>query len=399
MAEFSRNLFKDIKTRPHQRMPVSFSIKNSCNISRTKIDMFQDDSDGQGSSEGGKGSRNGVVGSGSHKSSSESPNNAESSRPKMSYNLSRPQTATSVLPNDLLKLPSPKLPRKPISNLMEPKVSREKCFFEKSSLILDHDIEDLETKLEAYNKEFQKNKMLPDSVSKSCQQSGMNNGQGSVVNLGHLLTKGDEHHFTAFRLNRNIIVSEIKSPSNFYIQFCKSAIALNDLEKAMESEYEGALLERLKLRREDMKEGLYVVCRHSGQWRRAQILKKVGDAHAKVLHIDFGCEQIKCHDEIFFLLDKPIFKIAAMAFPATLHNIKPVGILDWMNASTRRFTSLVNLGDSDMLVAKYYGGGSMTDPTYQLSLSVFLKKGEVIQVGDKLIEEMLAEAATPKIAF
>ncbi|CAB3366134.1 Hypothetical predicted protein [Cloeon dipterum] len=319
--------------------------------------MFQDeDSDGQGSSVGGKGSHNGTVGSGSHKSSSESPKSAESSRPKMSYNLCRPQTATCAVSNDLLKPPSPKLPPKLISNLMEPTVSSEKCLFEKSSLILDHGIEDLEAKLEAYNKEFQKNKMLPDSAIKLCQQSGMN-GQGSVVNLGYQMTKGDEHHFTA-----------------------SSASALNDLEKAMESEYEGAHLERLKLRREDIKEGLYIVCRHSGQWRRAQIIKKVGDAHAKVLHIDFGCEQIKCHDEIFFLLDKPIFKIAAMAFPATLHNIKPVGILDWMNASTRRFTTLVTLGAGDMLVAKYHVGGSMTDPTYQLSLSVFLKKGEVIQL-------------------
>ncbi|XP_059484961.1 uncharacterized protein LOC132202206 isoform X2 [Neocloeon triangulifer] len=198
--------------------------------------------------------------------------------------------------------------------------------------------------------------------------------------------------FSKTRPEFAVTVSEIFSPSQFFVQYQMRAADLEIIMQELDKNY-NSNNDDLKL--EGAVRGLYVATKFGEKWHRAQIENIASSLKIKVYYIDYGTTQDKEIEELRHLIDNPILRSEPLASKSKLFNVKPAnGASAWTQEATKRFSELVG---TKSLVAKYKNGGTAACPELHLSLVHIQPETSkvLMDVGMMMCEEGFADYINP----
>ncbi|XP_011493845.1 PREDICTED: tudor domain-containing protein 5-like [Ceratosolen solmsi marchali] len=137
-----------------------------------------------------------------------------------------------------------------------------------------------------------------------------------------------------------IVISEIFTPSFFWIVLLKNRNKLNKLMIALNDFYNGQDLPSYKVPQNMLKQGLNIACIYDKVWHRGIIEEIKPNDLIVILFYDYGTVQTYSPNELYFL-NKQFCTLPAQAIACGLYSIKPIGSNVWTNLSVNKFINKV----------------------------------------------------------
>ncbi|XP_043474710.1 uncharacterized protein LOC122506536 [Leptopilina heterotoma] len=134
-----------------------------------------------------------------------------------------------------------------------------------------------------------------------------------------------------------ILVSNVISPSFFWIHLCKNSTDFKKFVSELKNFYESNN-SKYKVPLTLLQRGLNVVCFFKDRWNRGLIKEVSGDSQITISLYDYGIEKKFFPDEIHFL-HKSFSNFPVQAIPCSLHNVKPYKSSMWKQDVIWQFVS------------------------------------------------------------
>ncbi|KAL7306754.1 hypothetical protein TKK_0001120 [Trichogramma kaykai] len=138
-----------------------------------------------------------------------------------------------------------------------------------------------------------------------------------------------------------VFVTNVISPSFFWVQVASNARCLDRLIKDLEQFYKTAQPAVFELPLVFLRPGVWVACKVLSTWCRGLITDgNLEKSEAKVFLIDYGTVSYYPAKSLCFL-DKRFMNIPAQAIPCSLHNVEPLSSKRWTFKDVKIFRSKV----------------------------------------------------------
>lgn len=134
-----------------------------------------------------------------------------------------------------------------------------------------------------------------------------------------------------------ILISNVISPSFFWIHLCKHSTAFKKFISELKNFYESNN-SNYKVPLPLLQRGLNVVCFFKDRWNRGLIKEVCGDSQITISLYDYGIEKKFFPDEIHFL-HKSFSNFPVQAIPCSLYNVKPYKSSMWKQDVIWQFVS------------------------------------------------------------
>ncbi|XP_014223583.1 tudor and KH domain-containing protein homolog isoform X2 [Trichogramma pretiosum] len=224
-------------------------------------------------------------------------------------------------------------------------------------------------------------------------------------------TSGIFDDFCALDLNlTQIFFGGIKNPSQFYVQMLSRNDLKHDFKNLTEEmdQYYKNEKNRDSHKIDKLEVGKMVVCKVSGYWMRAEVIKD-HPSQAELFYIDFGFNS-RVDKKDIYELRTDFLSLQKQAIECCLDGIKPCksssGQEVWSTSAIREFIVMSNIKDSHRFVRmkgcrarKYTNEKSSHQKTEtsfvpHVDVVVRLSNGDLLDVAQELIKKNLAVADT-----
>ena len=189
-------------------------------------------------------------------------------------------------------------------------------------------------------------------------------------------------------LQVEVVVSEVFTPTNFYIQLKKDQDKLGSMMEAMESFYtDNPDLKKMVIPAELVRVGqlVAVVWDVDGFWYRGLVRRVMSVSKVEVDFMDYGSRTVMDKKSLYDLLPK-FCELDRQAHQAKLHGIAPLQ-KKWVRRNSTRFKDLVRASGEEEGVVEGFLGKVVGIGGKKLKLKLVDIQSEGRNIGDVLVHE------------